>query len=76
MCKTVRTFSEPGTGLIFRASSAPMERKGCLRVDRQLNGIVFVTVTREWVGSVPVYHDLTLDSLSTADLLELLDQAV
>ena len=72
----VRLFVEPATGIRFRASIAPKERKGPLGVDRRLNAVVFETAAGEWVGSVPVYHNVTLDSLSTSDLLELFDQAV
>ena len=38
--------------------------------------MVFETAEGQWVGSVPVYHSVSLESLSDADLEELLDQAI
>jgi hypothetical protein len=54
----------------------PLERREGRGVDWRLNAICFVTTEGGWIGSVPLYHNVTLDSLSEEDLVELLDQAI
>ena len=71
----MRTWSDQ-TGTIYRVRLAPLERRGALGVDWRLNAVVFETAAGECVGSVPVYHHVTLESLGDADLEELLDQAI
>ena len=71
-----RLFVDPRTGARYRARLTPRERTGPLGVDKRLNALVFETPQGEWVGSVPVYHNVTLWSLTEEDLGELLDQAV
>ena len=71
----VRTFKDPETGRVYRVQLAPMERAGALGVDRRLNALVFETPEGNWVGSVPVYHTLTLWTLSEAELVELFAKA-
>lgn len=61
--------------MTYRVSIAPLERRGALGVDWRLNALVFET-EGEWIGSAPVYHNVTLDSLTDADLEQLLDQAI
>ena len=64
------------SGTAYHVRIAPMERRGALSVDWRLNGVVFETPDGKWVGSVPVYHSVALESLTDADLEELLDQAI
>ena len=64
------------TGTMYRVQLAPLERHGALGVDSRLNAVVFETQDGKWVGSAPVYHRVTLESLSDADLEELLDEAI
>ena len=71
-----RMFVDPETGERYRAWLTPRERTGRIGVDKRVNALVFETPKGEWVGSVPVYHYLTLQSLTEDDLGELLDQAV
>ncbi len=54
----------------------PMERKRALGVDRRLNAAVFETDEGDWVGSAPIYHNITLESLTRRELRRLLDEAV
>ena len=67
-----RLFVDAETGALYRARLTPRERTGRLRV----NALVFATREGEWVGSVPVYHSVKLQSLTEHDLAELLDQAM
>jgi hypothetical protein len=53
-----------------------MERRGILGLDRRLNAIVFETGTGEWVGSAPVYHAVSLESLTLGELSQFLDEAI
>ena len=71
-----RMFVDPETGKRYRAYLAPRERNDTLGVDMRLNALVFETPEGQWVGSVPIYHNVTLQSLTEHDLAELLDQAV
>jgi hypothetical protein len=68
-----RTFHDPADGALYRASISPMERKGSLGVDSRLNALVVESDAGEWIGSAPLYHNVTLDSLTTEDLLRLLN---
>ena len=63
-------------GKTYKVRLAPLERRGALGVDWRLNAVAFETTEGEWVGSAPVYHNITLDSLTDADLEQLLDQAI
>lgn len=74
MTPSTRRFVGP-FGVIYRASIAPMERSGRLGVDPRLNAICFQHDDGRWIGSVPLYHSITLDSLTYMDLIELLEQA-
>ena len=76
MKEPVCLFVEPETGERYRISIAPYERRHGHGVSRQLNTLVVETEDARWIGSVPVYRTGTLESLSEADLVELLDQAV
>ena len=71
-----RMFVDRETGERYRAWMTPRERNGHLGVDMRLNAVVFEAPQGEWVGSVPIYHNVTLWSLTEEDLGELLDQAV
>ena len=71
-----RMFLDPETGERYRARLTPRERNGTLGVDMRLNALVFETPKGKWVGSVPVYHTVQLQTLTEDDLRELLDQAV
>ena len=62
--------------MAYHVRIAPCERRGRLGVDWRLNAVAFATADGEWVGSVPVYHTITLESLTDEDLEELLDQAI
>ena len=42
----------------------------------RLNALVFETPRGQWIGSVPVYRTVKLQTLTEHDLAELLDQAV
>jgi hypothetical protein len=55
---------------------APMERKGVLGVDWRLNAVVFEADEGESVGRAPIYHNISLESLSRRELRRLLDEAV
>ena len=59
----------------YVARIAPMERKGGLGVDWRLNAAVFEIDEGEWVGSAPVYGNITLESLSEEELEKLLELA-
>jgi hypothetical protein len=71
-----RLVAIPEEDLTFWASLAPYERRGSLGVSERLRAVCFETSDGEWVGSVPVYRGIELESLSDDDLLELLDQAI
>ena len=71
-----RMFVDPETWERYRVRLTPRERTGRLGVDMRLNALVFETPEGEWVGSVPVYHNVKLQSLTEEDLADLLDQAV
>ena len=71
-----RMFVDPDTGERYRVRLTPRERTGRLGVDMRLNALLCETPQGEWVGSVPVYHNVTLWSLTEEDLGELLDQAL
>ena len=76
MSEPVRLFVEAETGERFRISIAPYERRNGRGVSQQLKALVVETEDGRWVGSVPIYRTVTLESLSEADLVQLLDQAV
>jgi hypothetical protein len=70
---TARPFTGP-EGVRYRASISPLERRGALGVDWRLNAICFEREDGSWVGSTPLYHGVALESLTEADLVELLEQ--
>ena len=74
MREPARLFVEAETGERFRISIAPYERRTGRGVSRQLKALVVETEDGRWVGSVPIYRNVTLESLSEADLVQLLDQ--
>ncbi len=63
-------------GNSYVARIAPMERRGALGVDWRLNAVVVETEDGEWVGRAPIYHNITLESLSRRELGRLLDEAM
>ena len=71
-----RLVATPDGGPAFWASIVPYERSGGRGVSERLSALIFEGVDGEWAGSVPVYHNVALESLSDDDLLDLLDQAV
>ena len=71
-----RLFVNPETGKRYRVRLTPRERNGTLGVDTRLNALVVETREGQWVGSVPIYHTVKLQSLTERDLAEFLDQAV
>ncbi|HEV2123536.1 MAG TPA: hypothetical protein VGW38_12275 [Chloroflexota bacterium] len=60
----------------YRVRIAPMERRGALGVDGRLNAAVFETEEGEWVGRAPIYHNITLESLTRQELRRLLEEAI
>ncbi len=72
---SARLFVDPiGNRYVVRI--APMERKGALRVNWRMNAAVSKTDDGEWVGRAPIYHNITLESLSRRELRRLLDEAM
>ena len=76
MSQPQRMFVDPETGESYRVRVGPYERKNGRGVSRQLNDLVVETEDSRWVGSVPIYRTVTLESLSEDDLVQLLDQAM
>ena len=71
-----RVFVDAETGERYRVRLSPRERNGTLGVDMRLNALLFGTAEGQWVGSVPIYHTVKLQSLTEHDLAELLDKAI
>lgn len=60
-------------GQVYRVYRAPLERAaGVSRIHRAL---VFETENGDWIGSVPVAAEVSLDALGVDDLLLLLGWA-
>lgn len=64
------------SGVLYRVRLVPRERAGARGVDPRLNALTFETWRGQWVGSVPLYHNVALESLRGADLDKLLEHAV
>ena len=73
--ESVRLFAD-SLGNRYRVRGTPMERKGALGVNWRLNAAVFETEEGEWVGRTPIYHNITLESLTRRELRRLLDEAI
>ena len=71
-----RMFVAPETGERYRVRLTPRERTGRLGVVMRLKALVRETREGQWVGSVPIYHTVKLQSLAERDPAEFLDQAV
>ncbi len=72
---SVRLFVD-AFGNRYVARITPMERRGALGVDWRLDVVVFETEEGEWVGRAPIYHNITLESLTRRELRRLLDEAM
>lgn len=59
-------------GRIYHVYLAPFE--GTAGARQLLNAVVFEGAGGEWIGSVPVYHQVSLESLSDSYLEELLER--
>jgi hypothetical protein len=75
MSQVLRFFIDPISDTRYRVSLAPYERRHARGVSRELNALVVETETGGWVGSVPLCHTTTLESISEAHMAKLVTLA-